>query len=123
MDNSFFILSKPQTAVSSFQMCTWDLGNDDNGFVEMGMEMAGNGGDTIELLLWLPFLSAGCSVSDLYGVISRDDKTSRFVFDDRVIGSEPVDGDRSMGVNITFEQYGRVTLLPVSHIETDTARR
>ncbi|MDE6182970.1 MAG: hypothetical protein K2F53_00920, partial [Rikenellaceae bacterium] len=88
MDNSFFILSKPQTAVSSFQMCTWDLGNDDNGFVEMGMEMAGNGGDTIELLLWLPFLSAGCSVSDLYGVISRDDKTSRFVFDDRVIGSE-----------------------------------
>ncbi len=121
MDNSFFILSKQQITVSSLEICTWDFDNDDNGFIEMGMEIDGNGNDRLEMLLSLPFISMGGSVSDLFGVISHDDKTSRFVFNDRVKASAPIEGDRNKGVDITFEQYGSLTLLPVTEIKTNTS--
>lgn len=115
MENSFFILSERNLIIERFHICTWDF-KDRKSFIELGFEIDNSTplGDNISLTFTAPFLKK-VQKGD---IICLADKlhlreNSKFIFNDTVINSTPIDNDDRNGTILDFKIRGCLTILPI----------
>lgn len=116
MDNSFFLRSYQNSIeVEKFQICTWEF-NNSNSLIEFGIEIKSNSlSDLKELKLdfYIPWLEKGIVVKDFYNKLKSSDN-SRFIFNDSVTNSIPLDdGQNTQGVIHKFSGKDELCILPV----------
>ena len=118
MENSYFIynISEEQVVIERFHICTWEFPNDTS-FIEFGFEIDSvsiNGKDSLELELYIPWLTGGWATEDLYPRL-REPQNSRFIFNDSINGSTYLDGGTGQsGVIYEFSGREKLCLLPVT---------
>jgi hypothetical protein len=115
MDNSFFILSKQDIEISRFHICTWDI-EDDNSFIEFGIEFNFPRGDkVIDFKLVVPFVKDNnlTPVTCLLPNLISDTENRKFIFNDNIKEFSYLDSSKKSGGIITFETRNKLTLLPI----------
>lgn len=117
MDNSFFIYTekgKP-VQIERFHICTWEF-NNDSSLVEFGFEVAKESitSNQLSISVYIPWFTKTCEVMDLYDKLSIGEN-SRFIFNDSIIGTSPLDGGRNkLGVIYKFSDRNELCVIPVT---------
>ncbi|MFY0602710.1 MAG: hypothetical protein JXQ93_02090 [Flavobacteriaceae bacterium] len=116
MNNSFFLRSKSsKIEIEKFQICTWEF-NNNNSLIEFGIEIKSKGISNLKELildLYIPWLERGISTTDFYDKLRSSDN-SRFIFNDSVSNTTPLDDGQSIqGVIHKFSEKNELCILPV----------
>lgn len=118
MENSYFVYSKDETAIEiqRFHNCIWEF-KDNSSLVEFGLEIKYESlidKDSVELDLYIPWLTSKSIIRDLYDKL-KDADNSRFIFNDSVLSTKNLDGGRGrLGVIHCFKSRNVLSVLPVS---------
>lgn len=118
MENSYFIFSKDDSCVDieRFHNCIWEF-KDNSSLVEFGMEIKQESlknKDSVELDLYIPWLTSKSTKRDLYEKL-KDADNSRFIFNDSVLNTKEFDEGRGkLGVIRYFKSRNVLSILPVS---------
>jgi len=117
MDNSYFIYPNANVDVElpRFHSCIWEFDNNSS-LVEFGFEISSaslNGHQSLDLILYIPWLTEKCILNDLYDKL-KDSANSKFIFNTSVTGSSYLDGgDNMLGVVYQFIGRDPLCLLPI----------
>jgi hypothetical protein len=116
MDNSIFVFSnKDQPLIlERFHICTWEF-IDDTSLIEFGFEISKDSiqGNSLTISLFVPWITTSCEKKDLYDKLSIQENI-RFIFNDNVINTIPLDGGRNkLGVIHKFIGRNELCILPV----------
>jgi hypothetical protein len=117
MENAYFLISDDNLKIERFHLCTWEF-NNSSSLLEIGCEIASeslpNEKEEIRVDLYIPWLNGASSLVDLYTRLC-DSKNAKFIFNDSVIGTKPLDDVRNLlGVIHHFEQRPPLCILPAS---------
>ena len=113
MNNSIFILSNKEIEIERLHLCSWDILNQ-NACFEIGFEFKPNTySETISFKIVLPFLSNTDKVVSLSEKLIDPDTNSKFIFNDIIKSSSPVNGDKRYGATIEFGTRNNLTILPI----------
>jgi hypothetical protein len=116
MDNTYFVFADNEIIIERFHICTWEFTNS-SALIEIGCEISEHGikaeNNQLTINLNIPWLNDSNSVVDLCGRLT-DPANSKFIFNDSVKRTVPLDDGRSiMGVIHEFELREPLCILPV----------
>ena len=120
MENSFFIMggvtaqSQPIT-ISKLHICTWNM-QDCNAYLELGIEIAQNTlsmNVDYSISFLAEWLNSDCEIISLHEKFADSDNT-RFIFNETVASTSPVNGHSHNGTKISFTNKRQLMILPVS---------
>lgn len=122
MDNSFFILSKQDIKISRFHICTWDIENE-NSFVEIGIEFKFSSEDEATFIFVAPFLNKNCNISCLATNLIKDSNNSKFIFNDTINTFSAIKGDKRNGAILDFETRDKLQIIPIATKSIDIEKK
>lgn len=128
MINSFFVFGKGDIKIERFHLCTWDLSSC-NSFIELGFEIQRPENENkiderVELTITSPLLQRIQSSRDIVCLAKRliQSNNCKFIFNDSIKSWSEIKEDSRNGVNLTFVEKGKLTILPIEIEELNTEK-
>ena len=119
MNNTYFILSNKSIAIERLHICTWDFIGSKAAF-EIGIEFMPNPFvKNVEIKLSLPFLKKTDKATCLMGSLIRDDDNCKFIFNDTIKATHPINGDKRNGAIVEFNSRNSLSVLPVKKLNVE----
>ncbi len=122
MNNTYFILSDKKVIIERLHICTWDFIGDDAA-IEIGLEFSvipsTPPAKECSFTISLPFLKKTDKIGCMMNTLVGNDNNSKFIFNDGIKASKPIQGDKRNGATIEFMTRNSISILPIKDIKTD----